>query len=64
MSVSGILTAFAAAAVKFDFSASSIGLARNTLLLAPVTATRTPSALWLTNTPTKAKRDAGCLYLM
>src|SRR5262245_24665135 len=43
-------------------SLSSNGLARNTPLPpAPVTATRTPPLPLATNTPTSAKRDAGCL---
>src|SRR5213079_2365859 len=49
-----ILTAFAAPAVKLLASASSSGLLRNTLLAAPVTATRTPCLVAATNTPTSA----------
>ena len=64
MPVVGIATALAASGVKLLASASSIGLARNTLPFAPVTATRTPPAPRLTNTPISAKREAGCLNLM
>jgi len=64
MSVIGIFTAFAESAVKVLASASSISLARKTWLFAPVTATRTPPAVCATNTPTSAKRDAGCRYFM
>ena len=63
MPSTGIFTAFAAAAVKLFARASSIALARNAWLLAPVTATRTPAAVCATNTPISAKREAGCLYL-
>ena len=63
MSVVGILTAFAASAVKLFASAFSISVARKTWLFAPVTATRTPLAVCATNTPTSAKRDAGLLVL-
>ena len=61
MSPAGLTcTAFAASAVKLLPSASSSGLQRNTHGPAPVTATRTPPAVCATNTPTSAKRDAGC----
>ena len=63
MSVVGIFTALAASGVKLLASAFSISVARNAWPLAPVTPTRTPPAVWATQTPISAKRDACCLYL-
>ena len=55
-------TACAAAAVQLADSASSMAFTRNTPLPpAPVTATRAPDGPLLTKTPTRLKRDAGCL---
>src|ERR1700738_4895264 len=57
----GILMASSAAADQFAFSAASIAGTRMTPLCdAPVAATQTSPALVLaTNTPVRAKRDAG-----
>ena len=60
--VQDLPAALAAAAEKSLASAVSSSEHRNTWLLAPVTATRTPSLPWATNTPTKAKREAGWRY--
>src|SRR3954468_20617748 len=49
----------AASAVKLCVNAASHSFERNTDDAAPVTATRTPAAVFATNTPTSAKRDAG-----
>ena len=54
----------AAAAVKLWLSAASSPAWRNTLVAAPVMATRTPLSVCATNTPTSEKRDAGCLNFM
>src|SRR5574340_1827090 len=58
-SSAGSVTRAAAAGEKSAASASSIAVKRNAQDLTPVTATRTALPVFATNTPARAKRDAG-----
>src|SRR5205085_10499941 len=63
-SLASTFTAAAASGVKLFVSACSSPVCRNTPLPPPVTATRTPLSVCATQTPTRAKREAGCLNFM